>query len=67
MSAQQPTSIALPAVDPRRCLTDLFQVAVARAMPLYSMAAHLPPPPSDGGRTVVLGDRKSTRLNSSHH
>lgn len=52
-------AIADPVHHPRQCLLDLFQVAVQRAMPLHSLAAHLPPPPGDGGRTVVLGAGKA--------
>jgi len=43
--------------NPQAFLLDLFRVAVQRAQPLHSMAAHLPPPPK--GRTVVLGAGKA--------
>ena len=50
----------MPTFDhPRQTLTDLFNTAVLRAMPLHTMAAHLPPPPAPGGRTVVLGAGKA--------
>ncbi|WP_404300027.1 glycerate kinase [Alicycliphilus denitrificans] len=43
--------------DPRAFLLDLYRVAVQRAQPLHSMAAHLPPVPK--GRTLVLGAGKA--------
>ncbi|BCN40046.1 hydroxypyruvate reductase [Alicycliphilus denitrificans] len=46
-----------PSANPQAFLLDLFRVAVQRAQPLHSMAAHLPPPPK--GRTVVLGAGKA--------
>jgi glycerate 2-kinase len=50
----------MPAIEnPRQTLTDLFNVAVQRAMPQHTLAAHLPPPPPAGGRTVVLGAGKA--------
>ena len=44
-------------VDPIAFLKSLYDAAVRRAMPLHSMAAHLPPPPK--GRTLVLGAGKA--------
>ena len=38
-------------------LRQLYLAAVQRAMPVHSMAAHLPPPPK--GRTLVLGAGKA--------
>jgi hydroxypyruvate reductase len=46
-----------PSANPQAFLLDLFRVAVQRAQPLHSMAAHLPPLPR--GRTVVLGAGKA--------
>ena len=46
-----------PFTDPRRFLEHLYQVAVARALPLHNTAAYLPPPPK--GRTLVLGAGKA--------
>ena len=43
--------------SPREFLAHLYRVAVARALPLASMAPHLPPPPK--GRTLVLGAGKA--------
>lgn len=44
-------------VDPRSLLRQLYDVAVARALPGRMLAAHLPPPPK--GRTLVLGAGKA--------
>ena len=33
-------------LDPRSLLIDLYQTAVARALPGHVLAAHLPPPPN---------------------
>jgi len=46
-----------PQRDPRAFLDHLYQAAVRRALPLHTMAAHLPPPPK--GRTIVLGAGKA--------
>src|SRR5205814_2442169 len=46
-----------PHHDPRGFLRALYDAAVARALPQYSTAAHLPPPPR--GRTLVLGAGKA--------
>lgn len=46
-----------PAAEPRAFLEHLYQVAVQRALPLHSTAAHLPPPPK--GRTIVIGAGKA--------
>ena len=43
--------------DPRALLRQLYDVAVARALPGRVLAAHLPPPPK--GRTLVLGAGKA--------
>ncbi len=43
--------------DPQAFLRSLYDAAVRRAMPLHSMAAHLPSPPK--GRTLVLGAGKA--------
>ena len=43
--------------DPRQLLRHLFDVAVARALPAHTLAAHLPPGPM--GRTVVIGAGKA--------
>lgn len=46
-----------PARQPREFLMHLYRAAVERALPLHTMAAHLPPPPR--GRTLVLGGGKA--------
>lgn len=46
-----------PARQPREFLMHLYRSAVERALPLHTMAAHLPPPPR--GRTLVLGGGKA--------
>ena len=43
--------------SPREFLAHLYGVAVERALPLASMAPHLPKPPK--GRTLVLGAGKA--------
>ncbi|MFM2074311.1 MAG: hypothetical protein RJB34_616 [Pseudomonadota bacterium] len=43
--------------DPRQLLRHLFDVAVQRALPAHTLAAHLPAPPR--GRTVVVGAGKA--------
>ena len=43
---------------PRELLRHLFDVAVRRALPLESTAAHLPKPP-EAGRTIVIGAGKA--------
>ena len=43
--------------QPRELLRHLFDVAVARALPANTLAAHLPSPPK--GRTVVIGAGKA--------
>jgi len=49
-----------PAFDPQTLLRQLYDAAVRRAMPLHSMAAHLPQPPDPAkGRTLVLGAGKA--------
>lgn len=45
-------------IDPRALLRQLYDVAVARALPGRVLAAHLPPPPPRG-RTLVLGAGKA--------
>jgi hydroxypyruvate reductase len=44
-------------LDPRALLRQLYDVAVARALPGRVLAAHLPPPPK--GRTLALGAGKA--------
>ncbi|MFG6463211.1 glycerate kinase [Roseateles sp. DXS20W] len=44
-------------LDPRALLRQLYDVAVARALPGRVLARHLPPPPK--GRTLVLGAGKA--------
>jgi len=46
-----------PRTQPRAFLTDLYQAAVRRALPLHNTAAFLPPPPR--GRTIVIGAGKA--------
>lgn len=46
-----------PIADPRALLERLFRVAVRRAQPSETLAAHLPPAPK--GRTLVLGAGKA--------
>jgi glycerate 2-kinase len=49
-----------PQAHPQAFLRSLYDAAVHRAMPLYSMAAYLPEPPAPGkGRTLVLGAGKA--------
>ncbi|MFO6418949.1 glycerate kinase [Hylemonella sp. W303a] len=50
-----------PRTQPRDFLRHLYQTAVRRALPLHTMGAHLPPPPSraSGGRTIVIGAGKA--------
>jgi glycerate 2-kinase len=48
-----------PTQYPREFLNYLFQAAVKRALPLHNTAAYLPPPPANGGRTIVLGAGKA--------
>ena len=43
--------------DPRQLLRHLFDVAVTRALPAHTLAAHMPPVPK--GRTVVIGAGKA--------
>jgi glycerate 2-kinase len=43
--------------DPRELLRRLYDVAVRRALPAHTLAAHLPEPPK--GRTVVIGAGKA--------
>lgn len=46
--------------SPAQLLRQLFDVAVARALPLHNTAAFLPPPPDPAkGRTLVLGAGKA--------
>ncbi|KQP22015.1 glycerate kinase [Pseudorhodoferax sp. Leaf267] len=46
-----------PARQPREFLLHLYRAAVERALPLHTLAEHLPPPPR--GRTLVLGGGKA--------
>ena len=47
-------------MNPADFLQHLYDIAVRRAMPLHSLAAHLPPPPDPAlGRTLVLGAGKA--------
>ena len=61
MTALPPSALAVPTPNahtaPREFLEHLYRTAVARALPLASMGAHLPPPPK--GRTLVLGAGKA--------
>jgi glycerate 2-kinase len=43
--------------SPREILTQLYEAAVQRALPLHNTAACLPPPPK--GRTIVIGAGKA--------
>lgn len=56
-----PMRLPDPVYQPREFLHALFLAAVQRALPLASMAAFLPPPPTpeSGGRTLVLGAGKA--------
>ncbi len=53
MTAPDPTQY------PREFLNYLFETAVKRALPLHNTAAYLPSPPTNGGRTIVLGAGKA--------
>ena len=61
MTALPPVAPAVPTPNahtaPREFLEHLYRTAVARALPLASMGAHLPAPPK--GRTLVLGAGKA--------
>ena len=57
MTATTASAAPDPAQAPRDFLLHLYRAAVERALPLHSMAAHLPPPPR--GRTLVLGAGKA--------
>jgi glycerate 2-kinase len=48
-----------PRLQPREFLTQLYQAAVKRALPLHNTAVYLPGPPANGGRTIVLGAGKA--------
>jgi hydroxypyruvate reductase len=54
-------TIPQPGAQPRAFLEYLYNAAVMRALPLHTMAAFLPEPPSaaSGGRTLVLGAGKA--------
>ena len=54
MTSRTPSFLDLPPAD---LLRRLFDAAVQRALPLHTLAAHLPPPPK--GRTVVIGAGKA--------
>ena len=55
-----PTTLPNPQIDPCGFLRGLYGVAVQRALPALTMAAHLPPPPDPTrGRTLVLGAGKA--------
>ncbi len=51
-------TLANPHTAPREFLRQLYEVAVARALPTRNLAAHLPQPPARG-RTLVLGAGKA--------
>jgi len=53
------SSVPNPHTAPRAFLEHLYWVAVRRALPAHTLAAHLPAPPSGGGRTLVLGAGKA--------
>ncbi|HVR51852.1 MAG TPA: glycerate kinase [Pseudorhodoferax sp.] len=53
----EPTTAPDPARAPREFLLHLYRAAVTRALPLHTLAAHLPEPPR--GRTLVLGAGKA--------
>lgn len=57
MTATTASTAPDPVQAPRDFLLHLYRAAVERALPLHSMAAHLPPPPR--GRTLVLGAGKA--------
>ena len=48
-----------PRLLPREFLMQLFEAAVKRALPLHNTADYLPSPPTNGGRTIVLGAGKA--------
>lgn len=45
--------------DPRQLLRDMFDAAVAAAQPDVCLPPHLPPPPANGGRAIVVGAGKA--------
>lgn len=51
-------TLANPHAAPREFLRQLYEVAVARALPTRNLAVHLPEPPARG-RTLVLGAGKA--------
>lgn len=51
--------IADPRLQPREFLSQLFDAAVKRALPLHNTAEYLPAPPKNGGRILVLGAGKA--------
>jgi glycerate 2-kinase len=57
MSTPKFNCISEASAQPRAFLDHLFQVAVARALPLHNTAAFLPRPPP--GRTIVIGAGKA--------
>ncbi len=51
---------ASPDTDPRGFLQALYRAAVDRALPIHTLAGHLPAPPDPArGRTVVVGAGKA--------
>ena len=60
MTPPLPLPLPSPQHDPRGFLRGLYDVAVQRALPALTMAAHLPAPPNPTrGRTLVLGAGKA--------
>ena len=60
MMLPPPPPLPSPQHDPRGFLRGLYDVAVERALPALTMAAHLPAPPDPArGRTLVLGAGKA--------
>jgi glycerate 2-kinase len=51
----------VPNAFPREILTQLYEVAVQRALQRHNTAAYLPKPPK--GRTIVIGSGKAFRSN----
>ena len=52
-------TVPSPHTHPRAFLEHLYGVAVRSALPAHTLASYLPPPPTGGGRTLVLGAGKA--------
>jgi glycerate 2-kinase len=55
MSNAMPSPASSATPDRRPLLRAMFDAAIAAAQPALCLAAHLPEPPTRGGRTIVIG------------